>query len=456
MNPNILIIYPDQMRADAMRCAGNTCIRTPNLDQLAAEGVRFENAFNSFPLCCPFRASIMTGKYPHSNGMYANHYPIPLGQDFLAEILRDNGYQTGYFGKWHLNGGRKHDFVAKHDRLGFETFVGFSRGHRYFDSIYYRGDDAHPRTSKRFEPDFQTDQLIEFMDDTISHPEPRPFFGMISYGTPHPPMVAPEEYLGRYLPGEVPIKENTPDAKGIRSKARRVLARYYGLIANFDDNVGRIMNWMDRAGVAGNTMVIVVSDHGEMAGENGRFGKKSYYRGSMQVPLIVRYPDRFMQGQIVPQLVDPSVDTMPTLLELCGIPVPDAVQGVSFLPMLAGERQPVRSAVHYEVLKQQEGPEKFPNPQRGIRTREWLYVRTKEAPVALFDLKKDPLEMNNLVQSEQHAEIREGFDQEIAAHMTDTDDLWDLEAIFPPPDFQTHGEGRLLGERFLESAIVEA
>jgi arylsulfatase A-like enzyme len=101
--PNVIIIYPDQMRADAMSCAGNKRIKTPNIDRLACEGIRFTHAYTTFPLCCPFRASVMTGKYAHAHGMLANHYPIPLGQEFIAEIMRNAGYQTGYVGKWHLN-----------------------------------------------------------------------------------------------------------------------------------------------------------------------------------------------------------------------------------------------------------------------------------------------------------------------------------------------------------------
>ncbi len=130
--PNILIIYPDQMRADAMGCTGNAVIKTPNFDRLALQGVRFDSAYCAFPLCCPWRASLLTGKYPHSHGLVANHYPVPLDQVFLPQILRDSGYRTGYIGKWHLNGGLKHDPVPPgRERLGFEHFIGFSRGCRF-------------------------------------------------------------------------------------------------------------------------------------------------------------------------------------------------------------------------------------------------------------------------------------------------------------------------------------
>ena len=190
-HPNILIIYPDQLRADALGCYGNPVIDTPNIDRLAYEGVRCENAYVSFPLCAPFRASFFTGKYAHQTGVYANHYKIPLGQDFLAEHLGQAGYTTAYFGKWHLEGGVKHGFVQPGKRrLGFKHFVGFNRGHEYFQSIFYR-DDGQPITSRRYEPDYQTDHVIEFMRSAVHSGAEQPFLAMINYGIPHPPLVAP-------------------------------------------------------------------------------------------------------------------------------------------------------------------------------------------------------------------------------------------------------------------------
>ena len=366
--PNIIIIYTDQMRADCLGVAGNKVISTPNMDRLAAGGVHFENAYVSFPLCCPWRASLMTGKYAHSTGMHANHYPIPLNQNFLAETLRQNGYQTGYVGKWHLNGGWKHGFVKPEERLGFERFIGFSRGHKYFDSIYYRDDDLQPRTSPRYEPEIQTEHLIEMMDSWQADPDGNPFFGMVCFGPPHPPLVAPEKYLTMYSPDEVPMADNGSDDPEKQQKQREFLAKYYGLVTSVDDQVGRIMDWLDEKQLADDTLILLVSDHGEMAGEHNQGGKKSYFRSSMQVPLIIKYPKRFDRGQIVPQLVDPSVDTMPMLLELCGINGPPEMQGSSYLSLMEGSDAPSREAVYYEILKEAEGHECFPVPERGVRT----------------------------------------------------------------------------------------
>lgn len=129
--PNILLIYADQMRYDAMRCAGNPVIKTPQIDRLAREGVQFTEAYTSFPICCPFRASVMTGKYAQNHGLIQNHFPLRSDQTFLGDLMKQAGYRTGYIGKWHLEGGPKPGFVPPGRRFGWDHFIGFNRGHDY-------------------------------------------------------------------------------------------------------------------------------------------------------------------------------------------------------------------------------------------------------------------------------------------------------------------------------------
>jgi len=455
--PNVIIIYPDQMRYDAMGCAGNPCIRTPNIDRLAREGVGFSNAHTSFPLCSPFRASLMTGKYAHSHGLCANHYPIKLGQRFLAEIFRDHGYKTGYVGKWHMEGGQKPGYVPPDRRLGFDWFVGFNRGHSYFAPIFYRNDDPRPRTSRRYEPDFQTDHLIEFMQSCLDDPGRPPFLAMIAYGLPHIPLIMPDHYKDMYSPQQVPVRLNTPKAGELSPDPREFLARYYGLVTCVDDNVGRILNWLDENNLSDDTLVCFISDHGDQAGEHGLFDKKIYYEASMHVPLIFRWPaGRFpvAGGRGVDGLVDASVDVMPTLLELCRLPVPQEVQGRSLVPLLQGE-DTVRQAAFYEICKETGGPERFPVPQRGVRTDGWLYVRTEAEAVAMFDLEKDPLEMNNIVNAPSYAEKQNELDRMVRDFMRETSDGWGIEAVFPPPGFITHQEAAVFTRQLLAEAIAE-
>ena len=165
--PNIVIVYADQMRHDSMSPSDNPVVKTPHLQRLADEGACFDDAYTSYPLCCPFRASMMTGKYAQGHGMYQNHFPLNADQEFLGERMKDAGYQTMYVGKWHLEGGPKPGFVPPDRRFGFDKFVGFNRGHHYLDGIFWRDTDQ-PYRCKRYEQDYQTDHLLEFIDESQS------------------------------------------------------------------------------------------------------------------------------------------------------------------------------------------------------------------------------------------------------------------------------------------------
>jgi len=481
-NPNILIIYPDQMRYDVMACAGNPVIKTPYLDQLANEGVQFTNAQVSYPLCCPFRASLMTGKYPESHGMLQNHFPIDTNQDF----------------QWHLEGGPKPGFVPPDRRLGFDDFVGFNRGHQYLKSIFYRDTDQ-PYHSKRYEPDFQTDHMIEFIEKAVANSTAsdvdKPFFGFLGFGPPHHPNTMPEHYRNMYSPDEVILPPTVPspelqlevqkrrleiDCEGnekaiLKSRVaygakqagepeteeelRQFIAEYYGMVSNIDHNIGRILNCLDKLGVTKNTLVIFLSDHGDMLGQHGYYCgyKPTAYKSAMQVPFIVRYPEKFAAGKKVDALIDVSVDTMPTLLELCGVDIPEAVQGTSYLPLLDGTKDEVRTSVRYQTFKMVDGVqhEFTPVPERGIRTKEWLYVRQPKRKKMLFDLKNDPDELNNLVDDSAYSTIMDDFDAHIESQMEETGDDWEMHLDFPPADFLTHEDAkRFIEEELLTRAIV--
>ncbi len=476
--PNILIIYADQMRYDAMGCSGNPVIRTANIDRLSAEGVHFEEAYSSYPICCPFRASVLTGKYAQGHGIIQNHFPLRSGQGFLAEYLGGAGYQTGYIGKWHLEGGPKPGFVPPNRRFGFDHFVGFNRGHEYRSSIYFdsAGQAYHP---SRFEPDYQTDQLLDFIDGAARCD--RPFFGYLSYGPPHFPMDMPEDLRRVYKPEEVPLPPGVPNPEmqveiqshrnnvlcggdprsGHKSHAahetksrgepetereiREFIAEYYGMIHNIDWNLGRILSRLDAIGIAENTMVIFLSDHGDMCGQHGSFCgiKNQAYRAAMQVPLIIRYPARF-QPRRVEAMVDVGVDVMATLLDLVGIQMPDGRDSQSYLPVLDGKTARHRDTIWYQVFTQNGGNpgEYAPFAERGLRTRDWLYMRRKDHRAMLFDERTDPDEQNNLVNDPGHAALMDEFDARLVAHMEDTGDDWDMAADFPPPDWVTHAEAK--------------
>jgi arylsulfatase A-like enzyme len=451
--PNVVFIYPDQMRYDAMGNSGNQVVKTPTFDRLANEGASFSSAYTSFPLCCPFRASFVTGKYAHNHGLYANHYPIPLDQEFLPEIMNRNGYRTGWIGKWHLNGGRKHDYVPEEYRCGYQHFVGFSRGHAYDKSIFYRDNDQTPRKSTRYESEYQTDHLIDFMDESLG--EGKPFFASICYGPPHFPLVAPDHYLNMYNPEQIELTERVPEEDA--PAAREFLAKYYGLITMVDYQVSRVLNWLDKSGIADNTMVIFVSDHGDLAGDYGRYNKKSIYDGSMHVPFIIRFPKKIKKGLAIDQLVDPSVDIFPTILDVCGISIPEYAEGISLRGQLYEEEKPLsRDYVYYQALRQPFENLDSPGPaERGIRTDKYLYLSVENKPFALFDVVSDPHEMNNLVDNAAFKSIVDTYDKMLQEKMTQTGDSWEVAFSDPVENHQSHSAGKTFGEDLYENAVFD-
>lgn len=492
--PNILCVYVDQLREDALGCTGNQLIRTPNFDRVAREGVRFSEAYVSTPLCTPFRGSFMTGRYAHAAGVHANHFPIKTDQTFLAHRLSNAGYATGYIGKWHLYGGPKPGFVPPGpDRCGFETFVGFNRGHEYDRSIFYY-EDEQPYHCPRHEPDYQTDQAIDHMR-RVSEAGDRPFFTYLCLGPPHHPMKIPDHWKYLYRPEEVPLPKGVPDPElqrkvqgniiaqdfgGDPTKAdhshndkreipagepeteediRRYIAEYYGMIANVDWNIGRLLDWLDASGNAENTFVLVFSDHGDMFGQHGYYcgHKRLAYRGSMHVPVLVRHPGHVPPGTVCDALIDLSVDALPTLLDVAGQETPTDIHGRSFTQLAAGERSALTNdAIFYQLMLQTGGLEGDVHPRslRGRRDKNWLYVRDKLGPQMLFDLRTDPDEEVNLVANPAFSGVLAELDAWVLAKMDETGDDWDQEHPFPPPNFVTHQDAARLHGATLQQAVT--
>ena len=481
--PNILIIHADQMRYDCASFSGNPDVKTPHLDRLAIEGVCFDEAFVSYPLCRPFRASFQTGKYPQRTGAYGHLSRIDPNQPSLARSLNAVGYKSGYVGKWHLhNDFMKPGFVPPGPaRMGFDDFVGFNRDHAYVDAIFYRDTDQ-PYTCKRFEPDFQADHAIEFMEGASG--SGYPFLAYVSFGPPHPPISkTPRHWRGMYDPMRLAMPKGVSNPKfkkppggkdgvreqpwldaelGTETRFREFLSGYYGLISSVDFNVGRMLNWLDANSLAESTIVLFISDHGEMFGQHGGYvrSKNEAYRASAQVPLLVRYPGRFARGKRVNSLVDVAVDTMPTILDACGVEEPEGTQGISYLPLLEGGEVPTRDHVQYLRIaykpKSGSGEGKpDPNSLRGIRTKDWLYVRNWNGPLLLFDQNEDRDELANLADDPALADILAELDARVRLNMEETGDAWSLAAESDPPGMPTQDEIRANKEHVRKIAIEE-
>ncbi len=444
--PNILFLLPDQMRGQAMGCMGNPDVKTPNLDKLASEGLLFRNTFANTPVCCPARANILTGKYSHANGMIANDLRLRESETSVAEIFGEAGYRAGFVGKWHLDGGKRQPgwIPPGPRRQGFEFWAANQVSHQHFDTHYYR-DVEEPIPIKTFEPEVWADLGIEFLKETAN--DERPFFLSVQMGPPHDPYLAPEKYMEMYDPEKLTLRPNfdgdtsdrplTPSPYGEDNlPGRKEIAAYYAMITAVDEQIGRILGELDDLGLAEDTIVLVSSDHGDMLGSHGKRVKRKPWEESIRIPGIVRYP-RAAQGGKVTDALFTQVDFAPTLLTLCGIDVPPAMQGSDLSPVILGNSEQGPDSAFFQIF----GPFHAGGAEfgwRGVRTQRYMYARRESEPWVLYDLQNDPHELNNLANDPGSVEIREELEVKLTEWMEKTGDSWEFDWTAPLED-----DGRL-------------
>jgi arylsulfatase A-like enzyme len=447
--PNILLILPDQMRASAMGCDGNKEVKTPHIDQLAAEGILFNRTYANVPVCCPARAILLTGTYPHINGMVANDLRLREEQVTLAEILHQAGYRTGFIGKWHLDGGpRDPGFVPPGPRRqGFDFWAAYQCHHRHFEPDYFR-DTSERIVINKFEPEASCDFAVEFLR---SQPKGQPFFLTIQMGPPHDPYGAPEEYLKRYDPAQLtpdpswqPNSETRPTPKaGLRRGplanrfvpvgGKEEIAAYYAAITAIDDQVGRLLSVLKETGADHNTLILFTSDHGDMLGNHGLRRKRKPHDESARVPGILRWPARVPAAQRVDTLFS-HVDMAPTLLALAGQPIPDSMQGTDLSRVALGETTVGPAAVLLQLFVPYT-PDGVLKPWRGLVTAQHTYARYEDSPWVLFDHQADPHQLTNLATHPASAALQEKLDAQLTALMEKNADAW----TFNSPDFVEEG-----------------
>lgn len=381
--PNIVFVLGDQMRASAMGCAGNDQIQTPTLDRLAEEGVHFERAYTPDPVCSPARASILTSQYPHRHGVVENNLRLDT-RDSLAHCLQNDGYATGYVGKWHLDGTPKPGQIPSGERRqGFEFWRGFNRGHRYHDG-HPHFEDGTVHWEGGYQPALQTEMAQEFISE---HAGEQPFFCFLSWGPPHTPFDAPDEYSPLYDPDELALRPNVPDAADT-GELRTDLAEYYALVTSLDDQLSRLLATLDEQGIADDTVVVFTSDHGEMLGSLGRYRKGYPFEESIHVPLLVRYPGAF-NTQSTDAIVN-LIDLAPTVLELVGIPIPEHMQGRDFGPLLRGNETDAFDETYIEGQLTKE------EAWCTIRTDRYMLTVDRALDIRhLYDTVEDPFQLNN-------------------------------------------------------------
>lgn len=425
--PNLILLVTDDHPFDALGCAGNEVLRTPNMDALASRGARFSHAFVTTPICAASRASIFTGRYERSHG-YTFGQPALAGEmvsESYPALLRRAGYRVGFVGKFG---------VKVHEGARAEMFEEDSPGtYPYFRTPKQidGGDvDGAPR---RHLTELNTDHAIEF----VQREDERPFCLSLSFQAPHAedhnsaqyvwPMSCDELYRDAPIPppvtGEAEFFEALPEflRTGLNrerwawrfdtpEKHQRMVKGYYRMLSGVDAGIGRLLSALDERGLSDNTVIVLIGDNGYFLGERGYAGKWTMHDRSTRVPLIVCDPRREEQRR--GELIDAfalNVDIAPTLLELAGVEVPEAMQGRSLLGPLDDSSVSWREEVFTEHLWDFD---RIPRTE-GLRTKRWKYIRYLDHPEfeELYDLEEDPEEARNLASDESHShrleELRE-------------------------------------------------
>jgi len=411
--PNVIWLMADQWRAQALSCQGDPNARTPNVDALATQGVHFTNAVSGFPLCCPFRGSLLASRYPH-HCVPGNNYGLPLEQQTIVTPLKQAGYQTAWIGKWHLDGfeereGRsaKTHIITPERRRGFDYWAAYENNNSQYDCWVHggAGKDAFQYRLPGYESDELTNLLIRYIGDRAAEAKNgrmKPFFAALSIQPPHDPYIAPPEFAARYNGSRLKLRPNVPPVASVQEAARREMAGYYAMIENWDWNIGRIRAALDKAGFAFNTHLVIFSDHGDLHGSHGQYRKRLPYEESMRVPLIIggeqplsaegRHAGR------VAALVN-HVDIAPTTLGLCGIKKPAWIEGNDYsqyrLSKQSAPSEP--DSAFLQVVDPRGGNGNLNKPYRGIVTKDgWKYVCFENTSWLLFNLNEDPYELVNL------------------------------------------------------------
>ncbi|MBA4062445.1 MAG: hypothetical protein C0501_01825 [Isosphaera sp.] len=427
--PNFVFLFADDQRYDALGVVQKEhgakgrfpWFKTPNMDRLAADGVRFRNAFVVNALCSPSRACFLSGRYSHANGIWDNRTPLDEGLATHATLLRAAGYSTGYVGKWHQG--------TQPARPGFDWSASFTGQGAYFGANFLvngKSEKADDWTDDR-----SAAYAVRFLE--ADRAKDKPFLLVVGFKAPHGPFDPPKRLADAFA-GEVaravPSLGLLPGFNPGVGKPKEVgetvpvNLNYFRCVAGVDENVGKVLDALDRLKLAGNTVVVYSSDNGYYHGEHGLGDKRSAYEESMRIPLLVRDP-RSGPGGVTRDDLVLNVDLAPTLLDLAGVPVPKEMHGKSWRPLLAKDppRGPFRASFFYEYFRE-DGPKKgapaatpggYNTPTTtAVRTAAHKLIRYRDRPewTELFDLAADPYETKNRFAAPALAEVRAALEKE--------------------------------------------
>ena len=440
--PNIAFIMADDHAAHAIGAYGSRINQTPGMDRLAARGMRLDNCFCTNSLCSPSRAAILTGTYNHLNGVTSNSSKFDARQPTYVSLLRDAGYQTSIVGKWHLGHG------GIHDPRGFDRWAVLEEHGTYHDPEFLTPEGRVRRPG--YTTDVITDLALEWLDDRDRN---RPFCMLIQHKAPHrewipaqrhaglyedrqiaEPATLRDDYVGRGTPAreatmtikhdldEADLKAFVPggltDDEDLRWKYRRFITDYLRCVAALDENVGRVLDWLEADGVADDTIVVYTSDQGFFLGDHGWYDKRFMYEESLRMPFLVQYPRQIPAGTASAAMAL-NVDFGPTFLDYAGVPVPSFMQGRSLRPVLSGEPpKDWRTSMYYHYWVNRDVAHHV-WAHYGVRTHRhklvYYYDEPCDAPGAypgrgapeweLFDLEQDPHELTSVYGEAAYADV---------------------------------------------------
>ena len=443
--PNVVWILCDQLRAQAFSYRGDPNVHTPNIDNLAREGMRFDCALAGTPWCTPFRGALLTGQYPHQVGVPKTPSALDPKYPTLTQAFTAAGYHTAWIGKWHLHGSNGDPYIPPTHRGGFDYWLGYENNNKQNDTWVHGSGQEEPTRL----PGYETDSLTDlFLDHLQAHTAPvegksgyKPFFACLSVQPPHSPYQPPTNppYADQGpSPTDIQFRPNVPPVDWVRDKAALDLAGYYGMIRNIDWNVGRIRNALKEMGVDRETYIVFFADHGDMLGSHAQWEKSSPWEESVRIPFIVARtggPSAMRTGRC--DAVLNHVDIAPTTLGLCGLEKPADMVGYDYSanclrdgdPAFRAEPDP---ATEPESAYLQQIPRKFHshsvNKQwRGVVLRDgWKYVCTPGNDWLLHDTRSDPYEMANLVHDVCFEETRQRCLAELRRWIAETGDAFTL------------------------------
>ncbi len=464
--PNLVYVFPDQLRYQSLGYTGDVHAITPNINRFAAQGINFANAVASAPVCTAYRASLFTGKYTTSHGMVINELRMNPNQRCFGHVLTDGGYHTGYIGKWHLYAnelGNHHDprnsFVPRGShRLGFDgEWMAYNFHHENYGTYY------HTETADKifygegvYEPDAQTDLAIDFIQRAAGNQQPFALF--LSWGPPHDPWIpenVPQQFWALFKDTRFPNPPNyrpfndepyCDDWARLSDQDRVQLEQwrrvYYAQVTSIDWNFGRLLDALDATAVAANTIVVFTSDHGEMFGAHGRRAKNIFYDEACHIPLLMRWPQRIPAGSTSDICIS-TVDLMPTLGAMLETKVPDDVEGIDVSHWAFGQVGPEPDAAFMQICGAT-AAWKDGHEWRALRDKRYTYaIYRVDGRELLFDNQADPYQLKNLVDDGRHTVVLAKFRALVQQKMTELNDTF--EACTWYRDQWTDGQRNIIG-----------